>query len=213
MTIRTVLNPYGGFPPIVDARIGTAYATVHIVALNLETITYVANNLDAVNVVYLNYPKVEIVADNMVNIVLCANNIAPINVVSNNIQAVKDVASDLTNVNLVATNVAAVNTVAADIDAVKDVAAMGQLELSAYTTGLTAAIGTPVNIPFPAGVTLAKLRGFSVLVHVLATGEVHMPGTKFTAFIVNNQLRVTVSAGATDITVGSTILWHMTYAA
>lgn len=76
MTIRTVLNPYGGIPPIVDARIGTAYAVVEICVLNLETITEVANSNE----------QIQLVSTNMNSIVVNANNMASINLVAERFQ-------------------------------------------------------------------------------------------------------------------------------
>jgi hypothetical protein len=48
MAIRTVGDPLGGFPGIVDARIGTAFATVEIVAVNIDAVKTVADNIDAI---------------------------------------------------------------------------------------------------------------------------------------------------------------------
>jgi hypothetical protein len=47
MAVITVNNPYGGYPPMVDKRIGTAFAIVDLVAKNLETVAYVASNMEA----------------------------------------------------------------------------------------------------------------------------------------------------------------------
>lgn len=209
MTIRTVLNPYGGFPPIVDAQIGTAFATVHIVALNLETITYVANNLDAIGLVYLNYPTIEMVANNMAVINVVSQNIAPIDEVATNMSSVVAVATNTDDIALVALNNSSVTLVANNMAAVSAVAQQNAIELSALVTGLAGAVNVPVNIPFPSGVTNANLLMFAVCI-VTGTNEMVLPGAKYSARINANALEVIVLTPGAAL-VGDEIRWFIRY--
>jgi hypothetical protein len=190
MTIRTVLNPYGGIPPIVDARIGTAYAVVEICVLNLETITEVANSM----------PQIQVVYNNMNAIVQINGNTANVNLVAANIQ----------DINSVAVNIQDINTVAINADDISIVATRFETELTSRAQSIAGAIGATVTLPWPVGVTLADVLASSVLIKGTNNWLYHPGSTTFVATGKPAGLEVVVQTGATAV-VGGTILWHITH--
>jgi hypothetical protein len=170
MTIRTVLNPYGGIPPIVDARIGTAYAVVEICVLNLETITEVSNSLDQIQLVY------------------------------NNMNAIVQVGGNTANINIVAANIDDINLVADRFET----------EVTSKTYGIAAAIGTPVTVPWPAGVNVDKVLASNVWIKGTNNWLYHPGSTTFVAIGKPTGLEVVVQAGSTNVA-GGTIFWHITH--
>lgn len=211
MTIRTVLNPYGGLPPIVDARIGTAYAVVDICVMNLETITYVANNLPAIVGTFEALPSIILLSNNLAAINAVAQNEQNISIVAADISSVVNVSNNLYMVQAVAQNLPAIQSVYTNMAAVQAVAAQLALEMSAHETGIAPAVGATVQIDYPAAVHNGNL--LSSMVHVLATtGDIYFPSS--TTFVVtiqdNAHLALTMQAGSAAL-VGGTIHWHLRY--
>jgi hypothetical protein len=220
MTIRTVLNPYGGIPPIVDARIGTAYAVVEICVLNLETITEVANSMPQIQVVYNNMNAIVQINGNTANVNLVAANIQDINSVAADIESVNTVAANaediativanLQDINTVAVNIQDINTVAINADDISIVAPRFETELTSRAQSIAGAIGATVTLPWPVGVTLADVLASSVLIKGTNNWLYHPGSTTFVATGKPAGLEVVVQTGATAV-VGGTILWHITH--
>lgn len=104
-----------------------------------------------------------------------------------------------------------ISYVVENMEAIVAVAAMTEIEQSTTLMGIALAVGQEASIPYPTGVTNAKLRGFDVLI-VDTLGTVHLPGEYYTAKITNGALKVGLVVGSPSALVGGTIRWRITYA-
>jgi hypothetical protein len=210
MTIRTVLNPYGGIPPIVDARIGTAYAVVEICVLNLPTITDVANSVDELMIIYTNMPAIVQVGNNTANVNIVAANITAVSAVGENIDNVNAAGANIDAITAVNANMPPIEVVANDIANVNLVAERLAVELTVLVQDTAGAVEEEVVLAWPADVTPEQVVAFSVIVRGLDNWFYQPSLTTFIATLTPDGLYVEVAQDGVNL-VGGTILWHITY--
>lgn len=178
---------------------------MNIVSTNIDAVVLVSGSIDSVNVVSTDIDSVKAVSQNMTTVDHVSQNMAAVSTVSLNIGAVTTVANNETEINDVATNMDAVVLLSENINLIEN------NPFFAFVSGVAPALGASVNIPFPAGVTLANIRSSAVMIISTLAGTAYFPGAEFTVKIVGNQLVVTIAAGAPANIVGGAIRWQITY--
>ena len=112
-------------------------------------------------------------------------------------------------VRTVADNIDAVNYCKDNMEAIVLVAEQLESEITYNLTTVAGTIGAEASIPYPSGVTNAKVRGMTVIL-VAGDGTVYLPGESYTAMVVGGALKVTLLSGAPSPMVGGLIRWRLT---
>lgn len=230
MSFRPSTDPMGGPVPLVDKMIGTAYDVVRLVALHIQQIKHVSDQLEAVTITALNVVPVKNVSNNMETVIRVSENMSELNAIAAELNRLVAISTRLNELVRLANNLPLLDEVMQKypvlldlhaqlskliaihgslgaINAVNDELAL--LNVSKTVVGTAPALGATANIPLGTGVDTAKIT--SVVVSLKGTDNAfYFPDGKFTFKIVGTNIVVTLAADATAEMAGGVVKAQVT---
>ena len=118
MSFRPSSDPMGGPAPLVDKMIGTAYDVVRLVALHIQQIKHVSDQLEAVTITALNVVPVKNVSNNMETVIHVSENMSELNAIAAELNRLVAISTRLNELVMLANNlpnIASVNAVSTNM--------------------------------------------------------------------------------------------------